>query len=330
MPRQARLDAAGALHHVMIRGIERRNIFRDNGDRSDLIERLSSLLPETRTRCYAWSFMPNHAHFLFRSGPSGIAVLMRRLLTGYAVSFNRRHRRTGQLFQNRYKSILCQEDAYFTELVRYIHLNPLRAKLVPTLSELDRYPYSGHSALMDRRERLWQDTGYVLRLFDDDVKRYRAYMEAGLAEGRREDLSGGGLIRSIGGWSEITTQRVRGDQRILGNSEFVLRILKEVDERFEHTAALKNRGYTLDTLIDRVASLYTIDRDDILSKGRQTERVIARSLFCYLAVSYLKTSGTDLARLLGMAPSAISYAVTRGKKIAEERGVEVITELLNN
>ena len=76
---------------------------------------------------------------------------MRRLLTGYAVSFNRRHRRHGQLFQNRYKSILCQEDAYLRELVRYIHLNPLRARLVKDLNALDKYPFSGHSVLMGKK-----------------------------------------------------------------------------------------------------------------------------------------------------------------------------------
>jgi REP element-mobilizing transposase RayT len=71
---------------------------------------------------------------MFRSGSQGIAALMRRLLTGYAISFNRRHRRHGQLFQNRYKSVICQEDRYFIELVRYIHLNPLRARIVSAVS----------------------------------------------------------------------------------------------------------------------------------------------------------------------------------------------------
>ena len=112
MPRFARLDAPGVLHHVIIRGIERRKIFTDNEDRENLLERLSSLIPETQTQCYAWSFMPNHAHFLLETGGTGISTLMRRLLTGYAVSFNRRHNRHGQLFQNRYKSIVCQEDSY--------------------------------------------------------------------------------------------------------------------------------------------------------------------------------------------------------------------------
>jgi putative transposase len=135
MPRVARLDTPCLLHHVMIRGIERRKIFNDDHDRENFIERLSILLPEAKTRCYAWSFLSNHAHFLLRSGPAGIAALMRRLLTGYAVSYNRRHKRHGQLFQNRYKSIICQEDVYLQELVRYIHLNPLRANIVIDLQE---------------------------------------------------------------------------------------------------------------------------------------------------------------------------------------------------
>ena len=155
MPRKARLDTPGLLHHIMIRGIERRKIFNDNKDRENLLERLSILVPETRSECYAWVFLPNHAHFLLRSGPQGIAGLMRRLLTGYAVSYNRRHRRHGQLFQNRYKSVICQEDPYLLELVRYIHSNPLRAKIVVDLKELNRYPYCGHSALSRAINEYW-------------------------------------------------------------------------------------------------------------------------------------------------------------------------------
>ena len=203
MPRIARLDTPGLLHHVMIRGIERRKIFKDNKDREDLIERLSVLLPKTKTQCYAWSFLSNHAHFLLRSGPAGIAGLMRRLLTGYAVTFNRRHKRHGQLFQNRYKSIICQEDGYLQELVRYIHLNPLRTKIVPGLKELDRYPYCGHSVLMGKKKREWQDVEYVLGFFgrrvDEARKEYASYVKKGIALGRRPELVGGGLIRSLGG-----------------------------------------------------------------------------------------------------------------------------------
>jgi REP element-mobilizing transposase RayT len=116
MPRQARIDAPGALHHIIVRGIERRKIFYDNFDRDNFLERLGTVLAESSTPCFAWALIPNHLHLLLRTGFAPIATVMRRLLTGYAVTFNRRHRRHGQLFQNRYKSILCQEDLYLLEL----------------------------------------------------------------------------------------------------------------------------------------------------------------------------------------------------------------------
>ena len=137
MPRLDRLDAPGVFHHIIIRGIERRKIFRDNRDRENLLERLGKLLLETKTGCYAWAFLPNPAYFLLRRGEVPLATLMRRLLTGYVVSFNRRHKRHGHLLQNRYKSIVCQGETYLQELVRYIHLNPLRAGVVSNLAALN-------------------------------------------------------------------------------------------------------------------------------------------------------------------------------------------------
>jgi len=97
-------QAPGVLHHVIIRGIERREIFKDNKDRDNLLDRLGGLLPEERITCYAWALLSNHAHLLFRTGDTPLSTLMRRLLTGYAVSFTHRHKRHGQLFQNRYPS----------------------------------------------------------------------------------------------------------------------------------------------------------------------------------------------------------------------------------
>jgi len=139
---------------------------------------------------------------------------MRRLLTGYAVSFNKRHRRHGQLFQNRYKSIICQEDAYLQELVRYIHLNPLGAKIVMDLRELDKYGYCGHCALMGNKEREWQEVEYVLGYFGNRVgdarKKYRSYVKKGIEQGRRPELVGGGLIRSLGGWEAVKKIRLEG------------------------------------------------------------------------------------------------------------------------
>jgi putative transposase len=136
MPRQARLDAPGVLQHIMARGIERREIFKDDTDRKSFLGRFATILEETQSQCYAWALIPNHFHLLLRTGPTSLRQVMRRLMTGYAVTFNLRHRRAGHLFQNRYKSVVCEEDPYLLELIRYIHLNPLRAGLVSDLKEL--------------------------------------------------------------------------------------------------------------------------------------------------------------------------------------------------
>lgn len=152
MPRQARLDVPGLLQHVMARAIERRAIFKDDKDRKALLEPLANILEEPQTQCYAWALIPNHFHLLLRTGPTPLCNVMRRLMTGYAVTFNKRHKRSGHLFQNRYKSVVCEEDPYLLELIRYIHLNPLRSGLVRDLKELDKYPWCGHSAILGRRK----------------------------------------------------------------------------------------------------------------------------------------------------------------------------------
>src|SRR5512139_504447 len=196
MPRVARLDVAGILQHVIVRGIEKREVFLDDGDRRFFLRRFSELLQETETDCLAWALMPNHAHLLLRPRRNKLAMLMRRLLTSYAVYFNLRHNRAGHLFQNRYKSIVCEEDPYLLELVRYIHLNPLRAGLVRDLEELDRYAWSGHGVLMGNLELAGQKTGEVLLYFGKRInaarRRYREFVARGIPQGRRDDLVGGG------------------------------------------------------------------------------------------------------------------------------------------
>ncbi len=113
MPRSARLDSPGTLHHIIVRGIEKRPIIDDDMDRNNFVYRMGRLSQGLKTPVYAWTLMNNHAHMLPRSGQAGLAAFMRRLLTGCAVVYNRRHRRHGHLFQNRYKSIVVEEDSYF-------------------------------------------------------------------------------------------------------------------------------------------------------------------------------------------------------------------------
>lgn len=284
--------------------------------------------------CYAWALMPNHAHFLFRTGNVSLATVMRRLLTGYVVSFNHRHKRHGHLFQNRYKSIVCQEEIYLRELVRYIHLNPVRGGIVSTLSELNGYNYSGHSVLMSRKKRSWQDTDYVLGSFGKTIgrarKEYSSYMEAGLKQGHRADLTGGGLIRSLGGWSEVRREGLKGldhgksDERILGESDFVAQILSEAEEAFERKYKLKSLGYDLNRLAARVAEIYNLEIREIFLKGKQRKRVKGRSLFCYWAVRELGFSLTELAKRFNSSVAGIGYSVGRGEMIALDNNYRLI------
>lgn len=334
MPRQARLDAPGVIHHIMIRGIERRKIFDDDKDRENFIKRLDQLLSETQTSCYGWALMSNHAHFLFRSGHAGISTLMRRLLTGYVVNFNHRHNRQGQLFQNRYKSIICQEEIYLKELVRYIHLNPIRGKIVADIKDLKSYPYCGHSTLMGKIKRKWQDTKYVLGYFGGSVRAarrsYLSYVEAGISQGHRDDLVGGGLIRSLGGWAEIKKMRLKGnlrlkgDERILGNGDFVMNMLSKANEKYTRQYELKRLGYDLEKIADRAGEIYGMGGKYILSKGKQKRRVEARNLVCYWAVRELGISLTEIAKVVGIYPSAVSYAIEKGEKIVTENNYEII------
>ena len=334
MPRQARIDAPDALQHIIVRGIERQRIFRDDADRKEFLTRLSRVLEATGTSCYAWALMPNHVHLLLRTGRLPMATLMRRLLTGYAVTFNHRYRRHGPLFQNRYKSILCQEEPYLLELVRYIHLNPLRGKLVDGLDQLDRYPYAGHSALVGRQSYAWQDTNAVLGHFARRrraaQRAYRDFVEAGISMGRRPELVGGGLVRSLGGWAEAVktlrqgTPRLKGDERILGESGFVLEVLKASEECLKPQEELRRQGYDVDRIARRAATLFGVEVESLFAPSKRSPQAGARSVFCYWAVRELGMSASAVARQLKLTQPAVSIAVRRGEAIARMRGFQLV------
>lgn len=327
MPRKSRIDAPGALHHIIVRGIDRNKIFKDDPDRNKFLDRLGCIFTETKTICFAWVLLPNHFHLLLRTGASPVSAVMRRLLTGYAIYFNRRYHRSGHLFQNRYKSILCQEDGYLLELVRYIHLNPLRAKLVEDCQSLAMYPFCGHSAIVGKVDRDWQERDYILNLFGDvlpEARRgYLQYVEDGVAKGKRQDLVGGGLVRSQGGWSAVQELRGRkayqkGDERILGDSNFVEDVLRVSGEHLERKYHLKAQGIDFEHLLKRVAELSGLSAPEILAGGKKRASVAARSVLCYWATNELGLSQAWLARKLHVSQPAISSAVRRGKDVAEQ------------
>jgi putative transposase len=333
MPRKSRIDAPGAFHHIIARGIERSDIFKDNTDRNNFLNRLGGIIKETNTHCFGWALIPNHFHLLLKTGDMPIATVMRRLLTGYAVSHNRRHCRSGHLFQNRYKSILCQEDTYLLELVRYIHLNPVRAGIVKDVKALNKYPFAGHSVIMGKVNNDWQDTKWVLRLFHTKLpiarRRYRAFVEKGISEGRRSDLTGGGLIRSSGGWAAVKAKRMakifeKSDERILGDGDFVEQVLAAPKEQVEKKYKLIAEGYDLDKIVSKVCDLMQLEPFNIWATGKERTRVEARSLLCYWAVRDLGINMAELARRLNLSLSGVSLSVKRGERIVQEKGYKLI------
>jgi putative transposase len=332
MPRQARIDAPGALHHIIVRGIERRKIFDDDEDRYDFLTRLGGVLEQTRTACYAWALIPNHFHLLLQTGTCPVATVMRRLLTGHAIGYNRRHGRHGHLFQNRYKSILCQEKTYFLELVRYIHLNPLRAGLVKDLDALATFAFAGHGVIMGKHHQSWQHSNQVLARFDRRIKaarsRYETFVAEGIGQGKRADLTGGGLIRSKGGWAAVKAMRkanvhVKSDERILGDGDFVAQILAQADEALEKKYALKANGMDLQCIAERVAKLCDMPVESLWLEGRYRSLVYARSLLCFWAVRELGVGMASLARRLNISTAAVSKSVKRGAEIAKKEGYEL-------
>ena len=320
MPRGPRLDAPGTLHHVIVRGIEKGLIVRDDRDRQAFVARLGDVAALTTTSVYAWALLPNHVHILVRSSAVGLPTFMRRLLTGYAITFNRRHERHGHLFENRYKSIVCDEDAYFQELVRYIHLNPLRAGLCVDLTELARYPWCGHSVIAGKVRYPWQDRQYVLSWFGqrehDALAAYRRFVQDGIAQGRRPELVGGGLIRSLGGWAEVKAVRFRGDRvladpRVLGAGPFVEQLLSRDEGRLRRTIAGAERGNEIEELIRRKCTSAGIDLNELRFGGRRRSVAKVRAELARQLVSAYGITLADAARRLGVSTSGIARVVGR-------------------
>ncbi len=313
MPRQARLDIPGLLQHVIVRGIERSDIFLDDDDRQRFVDSFSSLLVETGTDCFAWALIPNHAHLLLRCNHFDLSRFMRRLLTGYAVTFNRRHSRSGHLFQNRYKSIVCEEEPYLLELIRYIHLNPLRAGLVKDLENLDRYPWCGHAVLLGQKAFAGQAIDEILTLFGrkkkDSRHAYRQFLSDGVAMGKRPELVGGGLRRSH---LLESNGAVKGDydERVLGGGDFVAALREE-----PRLGGKMPRTMDLISLQARLSDYFKLPATDILRRGRLNQYSEARELFCYLSVTELGYSGAKVGAMIGIGTSSVSRAVRRGEEL---------------
>jgi len=228
--------------------------------------------------------------------------------------------------------MLCQTDPYLLELVRYIHLNPLRAGLVGNLKELGAFRYSGHQALLGIDSPSWEETGEILSRFGQDIvvarQRYESYMAEGVTMGNRPDLIGGGLLRSSGGWEHTKLasrfgEHLKSDERILGDSDFVEQVLGLAQERMERAELLREKGMGLDALAQKVAEALEIDAAGIWKGGKKPTTVLGRSLLCYWATSGLGMTAEAVSKAVGITAAAAVRAAQRGESLAIARALSL-------
>ncbi len=314
MPRGPRIDIPGLVQHVTCRGIERKEIFKSEDDYKELLSRLTKLAGAEDIKVYAFCLMPNHIHLLVRPLKVTLSSFMSRLLTGYAIYFNRKHKRAGHLFQNRYKSYVVEEDNYLLELIRYIHLNPVRAGIVPDLTRLAIYPYTSYSTLMGRSNYIFIDEAEVLTYFSNQLKaarqRLTEFMQEGLLRIQQFDFTGGGIKRNLKRLDlEERKERQTCDERILGSEFFVEAILKEIDRKKDN----RKKEVLFEGLLGKVATLYNLTIPELCSGSRRVPIPEARAVVVYFATKELGIKPKELAAVLNVTTEAIYHLVRADK-----------------
>jgi REP element-mobilizing transposase RayT len=294
LPRHPRWDAPGLVHHVWFRGLERRALFLDDADREDFVGRAAEVVPECGAAWLAWALLDNHGHAVVRSGDVPLSRMMLRIHTGYAARFNKRRERVGYLFQGRFGSRLVTSDGDLQGLVRYVHLNPLRAGVVASLEELERYRWSGHAALLGRRPPWpFESVGEVLALFADDAGRARRRLRAWMAE--TDDDGPGVEPAAAAGPPPAATPRDRRPPRV-GHP----------------------KTGDLAALIDAVCTWFGAAPSDLRRGSRDGRSTRARAVICHVAVARWRIANHEVARALGVSSAAVSQALPRGARIARE------------
>ena len=198
--------------------------------------------------------------------------------------------------------------------------------MVKDLTQLKKYQWGGHSVLMGKEEADFQDTAYVLRLFGRSTRparrAYESFVSKGVVQGRRPDLVGGGLLRSVGGWAELKGFRdigirIKGDERLLGSSDFVERVLKQADEQLEEKYRLQASGISLEALIKKVAQQFKIDPENLKSASKERLVSKARRVLCYIAVRKLGYQCSAVAKIAGISAATVSVAVSQGSQLPQ-------------
>jgi REP element-mobilizing transposase RayT len=301
----------------MARGIDHCTIFRAETDRQEFVDGLRRAVIDGGAAVYAWSLLSNHFHVLIRTGPTPLSLLMRRLLTAHAVRFNRRYQRCGHLFQNRFKSILVHDETYFLALVRYIHLNPLRAGAISNIDELDMYPWTGHRSLIGDGGAPWQSVAAVLSCYGADVAAARAAYRRFMADGigrTDHELDGGGFVQRRNRWQAVEELRRAREawapaERVLARPAMLCN-LKAALPILPPPRPPRALGIDPSVLVERVAQQVEIAKA-VGGASQHRSVTTVRVLLAHLLVRRCGLSFNQTARVLGMSKWSVRRAVQR-------------------
>jgi putative transposase len=278
MARQPRLLAAGLLYHVIARGNHRELIFLSEGDYGAYLARLVTYQRRYAVRLYAYCLMPNHVHLLSETSESPLSKFMQSVQQSYTQWFNRTHGKSGHLFQGRYKAIICDRDEYLAALVRYIHLNPVRAGLV---EHPDAYPYSGHRSYVTDDGPGIIDPRPVLALLGGRHA-YRDFVLAGAELGHQP-----------------TYYQTQGEHFLGARNA----------QRTGQSAAQPARtvpGTSLEVDVRRLAGRLGLDANKLRGPARTSALKSARAAMIFTLVRRLGYRVADVADALGRDASTIS------------------------
>lgn len=309
MTRQLRIQYPGAFYHVTSRGNERQNIYRDEEDNQLFLEKLSDSLEVYNVSLLGYVCMKNHFHFLLKTPDGNLSEFMRHFNISYTYVFNKRHKRSGHLYQGRYKSFLIDADAYLKEVSRYIHLNPVRIKehsgtdIKDKAKILKNYKFcsmGGYSNIKSRESFVNYKT--VLDYFGGDTadgrRRYRQFVYKGLGESDLNPLESGKGTGIVGTESFVDTVREKYLEKIKPDSQREQPHLKKIKKKFQP-----------EELIKIFCELVKADRDYICSKGQNS---IERTFLMELLYRHCKITQPEIGRLVGgIDYSSVSYARKR-------------------
>ena len=297
----------------MSRGIEGRPLFRGDDDRRMFLSFLEHNIVKSGYRLYAWALMENHYHLVVRLNEFPLGVFMKDVNGRYARYFRRSMSMRGYLFQDRYKSIVTQDQRYVEELIRYVHLNPLRAGVCANLAALDRYPWCGHAAVMGHLNNSFQNITDILRRFGQSRDRAAAAYRAFVAEGIGASDE---LIDTVRGANDQTESIRHAGCWVIGNKDFVDHALKQDRDRRIRLARYAREQVGVADIARKVADQFKVPFESMQRRGKGDARSAARKAVAYICNRRYGIPVVEIARYFGISSPSVSEMLRGGETVA--------------